>query len=1436
MKRTFLAISLLCLLCVGGIFGQVSDVKYILRYDTISCRYDVYFKVIAGAATSRRQTSQFNSSVSFVVPRGTTVSVAQSFRPIKDDGGISAWIPSSQNEGPAVTPTLSYFSFIPTLSPTAFYNTLDLNEEVKIFSVNVSPLPTNCGSSLRFFRNNIIQGEPVDGGDPPSSAPGMNGGDFNNGFSIGGGAQIFTGTLENQPPKVTNTSILATCSNGLEIDLFASVPACQRPLRYSWTGPSGFTSTMQDVNLPNASETASGLYSVVIEDALGCKDTLEINAQAKPRAGANISACSGASTPALTGTNSASGTWTSLSPLVQVGPTVGGVSNVTSIDPTASGTLSLVYTVNTCSDTVALSVGAADAGPDVNPIACFSNGVASLNAVGTGTWTLAPGNPGTAIFSSPNSPTSNLSSFSVAGTYKVYWTSGGCFDSLSINVGAACACPIAGNTITETSPTFCGLPSNFAITGNAATPNTGIYQWQVSLNGGAFTNASGNSTSKDYTPTGLASGTYRFKRLYTLPSEANCVNESNEVGFVLTITPGPPTGLTASPNPSCVGTPVIINATGEPGAIFAYTISSPQGGSTTSTSNSATFTSLAQGSYTVSVTQSVNGCLSTNASVSYTVEPVPATPTSAVGNNPSACQGSDGSILLNGLTPNASYTVTYRKNGTSASTTQRVAANGSLTIPGLTSGNYSNFVISTPLGCQSSLNQTVTLNEPNAPAAPGNIQAIPNPVCLGQQIQFTTTGLDGATFNWTASAPAAGLRTSTTNANSMVATLGGTYTISVSQSVGGCISVPATIQVTVNSIPTPTLSVIPNPACIGDLVNFEAVGNVPNGTYTWSSNNPLLTLPLAVSSPTGSMLSLTPTDAGSYIISVTQNIDGCASNPATTTLNVRNCKNSKIGNFVWNDLNANGIQNSGEPGIKDVIVGLFREDGILVKETYSGNNGEYQFLDVIPGNYYMRYRNTTLKVTDPNIGSNDAVDSDVTGTFGAGTTDLFTIIAGEDNNNVDAGFYVCNKIGNLVWYDDNRNDIWDVIENGINGLTVNLYRTDGGRRLFATTETGKKPGSPSDDGWFEFCAPPGSYFIEVVLPPQGLVTARPNIGTNRFIDSDITARNGPGTTNTFTIVAGQDKLDVGAGYYPMATAGNLVWFDENVNGLQDTWETKLNNVKIEAFDVESNVKIAEAFTNTEGVYKIDYLKKEEVYFKITPPDGLAPTMHISDDKMNSDIDNSFGYNTTRAIKMSSGEDNQNIDFGLAFSALPLKWEYVKASSIDEGHNIEWKTSSELNVDYFVIEKSLNGSEFEIISPRIRAKNIFNGQNNYNFININTSEKGEYLYRVKQVDFDGSHETSKLVGLEEITSFATIDIYPNPTIDVLNVKFDLATESEVKVTFSNILGQILPEYSSFQNFTPGNHVMDFKLSTLPSGLYQIMIEYDNKKIVKEIVKN
>ncbi|HYK79160.1 MAG TPA: SdrD B-like domain-containing protein, partial [Micropepsaceae bacterium] len=134
-------------------------------------------------------------------------------------------------------------------------------------------------------------------------------------------------------------------------------------------------------------------------------------------------------------------------------------------------------------------------------------------------------------------------------------------------------------------------------------------------------------------------------------------------------------------------------------------------------------------------------------------------------------------------------------------------------------------------------------------------------------------------------------------------------------------------------------------------------------------------------------------------------------NSSTDTDNV--VRPAALGDFVWNDANGNGIQDSGESGIAGVTVkligagvdGIFNTgDDVTLATTTTDTNGLYHFTNLTPGSYEVQFIKPTGYVfTTQNAGSDDAVDSDAN--TSTGKSQVVTIAAGQTNNTIDAGLH-----------------------------------------------------------------------------------------------------------------------------------------------------------------------------------------------------------------------------------------------------------------------------------------------------------------------------------------------------------------------------------------------------------------------------------------------
>ena len=117
---------------------------------------------------------------------------------------------------------------------------------------------------------------------------------------------------------------------------------------------------------------------------------------------------------------------------------------------------------------------------------------------------------------------------------------------------------------------------------------------------------------------------------------------------------------------------------------------------------------------------------------------------------------------------------------------------------------------------------------------------------------------------------------------------------------------------------------------------------------------------------------------------------------------------ASVGSLVWEDLNGNGVQDSGESGIDDVAVDLYDSGDNLIASSTTDTTGNYQFTSITPGDYYLQFTAPSGYSFTTAFNGDDTLDSDAAPTDGDPTialTPVVTRTAGESNPTLDAGLY-----------------------------------------------------------------------------------------------------------------------------------------------------------------------------------------------------------------------------------------------------------------------------------------------------------------------------------------------------------------------------------------------------------------------------------------------
>lgn len=265
----------------------------------------------------------------------------------------------------------------------------------------------------------------------------------------------------------------------------------------------------------------------------------------------------------------------------------------------------------------------------------------------------------------------------------------------------------------------------------------------------------------------------------------------------------------------------------------------------------------------------------------------------------------------------------------------------------------------------------------------------------------------------------------------------------------------------------------------------------------------------------------------------------------------------------------------------------------------------------------------------------------------------------------------------------------------------------------------------------------------------------------------------------------------------------------------------------------------------------------ETVLTLTNPNENMPQVNLGDDReIDNDamitLDAGAGFDsyqwstgaTTQTIEVSeSGTYRVTVRLGDAITgcsatdeiivresqadALPLELLNFQGTAKAVNNILNWTTANENNVDYYAVERAVDGEDFTVIGKKAATNQA---SNTYQFADLKSPE-GLTYYRLKSYDRDGTTQFSKIIQLErEVIGLQVGKITPNPVYGEATVT--LATENPAMIHYEirDITGRIL-----VKNTHRGNGTLTFATADWLPGVYFLVVEQRNKQRVQRFIK-
>ncbi|MGB0390671.1 MAG: LamG-like jellyroll fold domain-containing protein [Salibacteraceae bacterium] len=253
-----------------------------------------------------------------------------------------------------------------------------------------------------------------------------------------------------------------------------------------------------------------------------------------------------------------------------------------------------------------------------------------------------------------------------------------------------------------------------------------------------------------------------------------------------------------------------------------------------------------------------------------------------------------------------------------------------------------------------------------------------------------------------------------------------------------------------------------------------------------------------------------------------------------------------------------------------------------------------------------------------------------------------------------------------------------------------------------------------------------------------------------------------------------------------------------------------------------------AFGSSSLVYEVEYNYNGHDRLIPEKEDSLKLCARADNSTSSWTLENATLNTTSNTLTLGGQTGTQFIMGSANQFPLPVDLIFFTVNLQDDVVQLNWATASELNSDYFLVQKSLDGKSWKNLE-RVGAQGNSNQEVHYGISDFELVPNKIY-YRLVQVDLDGKshHYPIQSIWNDGKSGNNVSRVYPNPTKGIL-----ILSSNDIDLSYAKIINSMGNQWSAIDLVSDKvDNQVTFDISSFPQGQYVLLVGENSYRFVKE----